>query len=161
MFYNFDYDRWIIQQLPPVLRRPALFAFLRALLAPLRQVVASFGSWREATDRQLTYNGQTIYLQKWLNDLFYFDGQIYITDEVLDNFVLAKEDEAYPPVYVTLADEAPSIPATLSSWEPDDERGAFVVHVPAALSQSQIDQVRLWTSYYKYSGTQFRLESYE
>ena len=101
MFYRFDVDRWIIHQLPPVLRRQGVFAFLRALLFPLKQLVQTFTAYREAAMRQLSFNAFTIYLEKWLNDIFFYEyNDIYITDEVLQAPALSYQSETPDPVYM-------------------------------------------------------------
>lgn len=162
MSYRFDIDRWIAHQLPMALRRRTLYAFLRALLAPVKSLYRSFLSFREAADRQLSYNAFTNYLQKWLNGLFYYDGDvIYITDENNEKFSLAFTDEAYDEVYVSGQEEEPAVPAVLASSEPDDVVGSFVVHVPSSLSDAQVAEVARWVDFYKYAGTQYRIETYE
>ena len=161
MFYLFDVDRWIIQQLPPVLRRPGLYAFLRALLYPIKQLMQSLTAYREAIDRQLSYNAFEIYLEKWLNDVLFYDpGTIYITDEVLPIPALSLQSEGDAPVYMTDADEDPAVPLDLYSTEPDVILGEFVVHVPSGISEEDIALVEQWVNYYKFAGTQYRIEIY-
>ena len=162
MFYHFDVDRWIIHQLPPILRSPAVYAFLRALLCPLKDLVQAFTAYREASMRQLSYNAFTIYLQKWLNDIFFYDQDvIYITDEIISPAALYLQGEFDVPVYMTGADEEPAVPLELFSTPPDDRIGAFVVHVPLAMTDADIAVVERWVNYYKFAGTQFRIEQYE
>lgn len=162
MFYHFDVDRWIIQQLPPILRRPAVYAFLRAFLFPLKQLVQSFTAYRESIDRQLSYNSFEIYLEKWLNDvLFYPSGTIYITDEILPIAGLSFENEGADPVYMTNVDEDPAVPLELYSTSPDLIISAFVVHVPSGITDADIALVERWVNYYKMAGTQYRIEVYD
>lgn len=161
MFYRFDVDRWIIQQLPPILRRPAVYAFLRALLFPLKQLLQSFTAYREAIDRQLSYNAFEIYLEKWLNDVLFFPaGTIYITDEVLPIVALSLQSEGNDPVYMSNADEDPATPLQLYSTPPDMIIGEFIVHVPTGLSDEQLAIIRQWVDYYKFAGTQYRIIEY-
>ena len=56
MFFRFDTDRWIIDQLPPVLRRKAVYAFLRAMLLPVAQLAQAFTAFRDAALRRLSTN---------------------------------------------------------------------------------------------------------
>ena len=71
MFFRFDTDRWIIDQLPPVLRRKAVYAFLRAMLLPVAQLAQAFTAFRDAALRRLSTNAFVVYLEKWLNDVFF------------------------------------------------------------------------------------------
>ena len=161
MFYRFDVDRWIIHQLPPVLRRPVVYSFLRAYLYPLKQLMQIFTTYREAVVAQLSYNAFEIYLQKWLNDLFFYEyNDIYITDEVLQAPALYYQSETADPVYMTGVDEDPAIALQLYSSPPDDKIGAFVVHVPAVMTPADIAVVEQWVNYYKFAGTQFNVEQY-
>lgn len=162
MFYRFDIDRWIIHQLPPVLRRPGVFAFLRALLFPLKELMQAFTAYREAAVRKLSYNAFEIYLQKWLNDVFFYEyDDIYITDEVLPVASLYQMYEFDVPYYMSFADEDSAAPFELYSTPPDDKIGAFVVHVPPVMTAADIAVVEQWVNYYKFAGTQFRIEQYE
>lgn len=162
MFYRFDTDRWIIHQLPPVLRRSGVYAFLRALLFPLKELMQSFTAYREAAVLQLSYNAFEIYLQKWLNDVFFYEyDDIYITDEELPVPTLSFQSEGDDPVYMTGASEDPAVALELYSSPPDDKIGAFVVHVPAAMTAADIAVVEQWVDYYKFAGTQYRIEQYE
>ena len=162
MFWRFDVDRWIAHQLPDVLRKPLLYAFIRVLLYPVRQVQQMFLSFSESAERQLAYNAFTNYLERWLNGLFYFENdEIYITDEIDSKFALAFTEEAYDDVYVSRVDENPAVAALLESTVPDDVIGSFVVHVPSVLSEAQIEEVSRWVEFYKYAGTQFTIETYE
>ena len=161
MFYQFDIDRWIIHQLPPVLRNSVVYAFLRTFVYPVKQLFETFSAYREAATRQLSFNAFTIYLQKWLNDVFFYTrDEIYITDEVYPIAALSFASEAADPVYMTGADEVPSVALELYSTPPDDKIGGFVVHVPAAMTSSDIAVVEQWVNYYRFAGTQFRIVKY-
>ena len=65
------------------------------------------------------------------------------------------------PVYMTFADEDPAVALDLYSTPPDDKIGAFVVHVPSVMTAADIAVVEQWVNYYKFAGTQFRIEQYE
>lgn len=162
MFYRFDVDRWIIYQLPPILRRPTIYSFLHALLFPIKQLMQTFTTYREAIMRQLSYNAFEIYLQKWLNDLFFYQyNDIYITDEILPVPALSFQSEGDDPVYMTAIDEDPAVALELYSSPTDDKIGAFVVHVPHVLTAADIAVVEKWVNYYKFAGTQYRIVQYE
>lgn len=162
MFYHFDVDKWIIHLLPPALRKASIYAFLRCLLFPVKQLQAAFLTYKEGVDRQLTYNAFNDYLQRFLNGLFFFEyDAIYITDVVQDLTYLAFESEALSPVYMSFQNETPATALELSSKDPSIISGVFVVHVPAALSQADIATVANWVNYYKMAGTEFTIEVYE
>lgn len=162
MFYHFDVDKWIIHLLPPALRKASIYAFLRCMLYPVKQLQQAFLAYKESIDRQLTYNAFNDYLERFLNGLFFFEYKaIYITDVEYTRASLSFESEAVNPVYMSFQDETPATALELSSLEPSAITGAFVVHVPAALSEADIATVRNWVNYYKMAGTTFTIEVYE
>ena len=162
MLYRFDVDRWIIHQLPPILRRTAIYAFLRVLLYPLKQLASIFLAYKENVDRQLAFNGFADMMQRFLNDIFFYpDGTIYITDVVDSAVELSFQEEGFSPVYMSFDDETPAASFYLASWPPGETVGQFVVHVPETLSEEEIATVRQWVEYYKFAGTMFTIETYE
>lgn len=161
MFLRFDTDRWIIDQLPPVLRRKAVYAFLRAMLVPVAQLAQAFSAFRDAIVRRLGTNAFVIYLEKWLNDVFFYpSGTIYITEEEISYAELAFQSEGGETVYMTFANESPLVPLDLYSFAPDTRLGRFVVHVPATMTAADLSVVAQWVEYYKFAGTQYRIEQY-
>lgn len=162
MFFLFDVDKWIIHQLPPVLRRSGIYAFLRTLLYPLKQLQTAFLNYRSQVNRQLTYNAFQDYLERFLNGLFFFEGRvIYVTDVETEVVYLAYASESAEDVYMSFVNETTAYPLNLSSVDPSQITGQFVVHVPAALTEADVATVTNWVNYYKMAGTQFTIEVYE
>ena len=162
MLYLFDIDRWIIHQLPPILRRTAIYAFLRVFLYPLKQLANVFYAYKQDADRQLAFNGFSDMMQRFLNDIFFYpDGTIYITDIVDPVVALSFQDEGFDPVDMSFDDETPVSSFVLASWPPGETVGQFVVHVPEIMSEADIATVRQWVEYYKFAGTMFTIETYE
>lgn len=162
MFFLFDVEKWIIQQLPPILRRSGIYAFLRTMLYPLKQLQTAFLNYRSQVNRQLTYNAFQDYLERFLNGLFFFEGRvIYITDVKTEVAYLAYASESAEDVYMSFVNEDPAYSLNLSSVDPSQITGQFVVHVPAALTEADVATVTNWVNYYKMAGTQFTIEVYE
>lgn len=162
MFYHFDVNKFILHLLPPVLRKASIYAFLRAMLYPVKQLHATFLAYKLTVDRQLTYNSFQNYLERFLNGVFYFDYKaIYITDVELDWADLSYQAEAVSPDYMSFKDETPASALELSSLNPSTITGRFIVHVPAALSSADVASIRNWVNYYKMAGTVFTIEVYE
>lgn len=162
MFYRFDVDRWIIHLLPPILRKASIYAFLRSMLYPVKQLQEAFLAYKESVDLQLTYNSFQNYLERFLNRLFFFEyNAIYITDVELEKTYLAFQSETADKVYVSFQDETPASPLNLSSVPPDTVTGQFIVHVPSVLSEEERATIANWVNYYKMAGTEFTIEVYE
>ena len=162
MFYHFDVDKWIIHLLPPVLRKASIYAFLRSMLYPVKQLQAVFLAYKTGVDRQLTYNAFQNSLERFLNGLFFFEYKaIYITDVEDEQTCLSFASEAVDPVYMSFQTESPATALALSSLDPSKTTGKFIVHVPAALSLADIASVANWVNYYKMAGTEYNIETYE
>lgn len=162
MFYHFDVDKWIIHVLPPVLRKNAIYSFLKVFLYPLKQLQESFLTYITGVNTRLRYNSVTASLERFLNGLFFFEyNAIYITDDYNKQVYLAYSSESQPPVYMAFQYETSADPVYLSSVEPVNVFGAFIVHVPAALSEADRATVYNWVNYYKFAGTDFSIEVYE
>ena len=98
-------------------------------------------------------------LQKWLNDLFYLDGDIYITNYQNDNVYLHYKDEVPEEVYLSYQSEGTSF--YLDSNEPSEAYGGFVVNVPMEIAtQENIAKIKNWVKYYKAAGSVYKIERY-
>lgn len=162
MFYHFDVNKWIIQMLPIILRKKSIYAFLRCMLYPLKQLEDAFLAYKEGVDRQLASSSFENTLERFLNRLFFFEyNAIFITDIVAENPCLSFYNESVDPAYMSLVNETPASPLVLSSLSPEDVTGSFIVHVPASLTAADIATVSNWVNYYKIAGTEFSIEVYE
>ena len=161
MFYHFDVDKWIIHVLPPILRKNAIYSFLKVFLYPVKQLQQTFLTYITGVDTRLTYNSFTASLERFLNGLFFFEyNAIYITDDNSRQVYLSFVSEGQEPVYMTFSNEA-DVPLYLSSVDPVNIFGTFVVHVPAILSEADRATIYNWVNYYKFAGTEFSIEVYE
>ncbi len=134
---HFDYLATLL--LPSLLRRPLLLAWLKALLAPLRQRYYDFLVYAEATRIELTYNSQTIVLEGALNDQF---------DPTLRRIIIDNSDTELQPLYFNFLSEqqpekyilfaAESPPWTYAYlYNEFTSQIDFTVHVPLVLRTPQ------------------------
>lgn len=88
-------------QVPLWMRRKRVVVFLLVCISGVRSLYATFLAYRKAALYNLRITGQTIYLEKALNDRFDFvDRLIYIeTLEDASQFYLYNKVEAAAPVY--------------------------------------------------------------
>ena len=68
--YRFDLKKLAGRVVLPALRKPRIMALVDVLLHPLRQLQREFHAFRDAKRIELSYTGQSILLQKYLNDRF-------------------------------------------------------------------------------------------
>jgi len=68
--FNFNIKKHVARLTPPFWRTAFQLGWLESLLSPLKTVNESFVSWVTSKRVELTYNGQTIHLERMLNDIF-------------------------------------------------------------------------------------------
>lgn len=162
MYRNFNLYAYAVRLLPPFLRKDVIKAVLRVLLCPLDAIITAFNGLIGSSDRLLTHNSFTIYLEKFLNELFNVDGQIYITDFIDDTTVcLSKKEEMMDYDLMTLkSEELPTL--MLPSERPGRLQGRFIVNIPGSLDTEENRKlITRWVNYYKYAGTNYTIEAYE
>lgn len=160
MFYKFDIVRWVLMLIPPILRRPMAVAFISNMLYPVKEIYEQFSKQKADVDLQLTSNAITIYLERYLNRLFYLTNEIYITDFIDDNLVyFAFADEIADVQWI--GSEYDDIALYLSSLQPDFLKGGFIVNIPEFLNKNEhVTTIRMWVDYFKFVGTKYIIQSY-
>lgn len=68
--FKLNISKHVSRTTPPAWRKVFTAAWLESLLAPVKTVNDLLLAWVEARRVELTYNGQTIHLERMLNDLF-------------------------------------------------------------------------------------------
>lgn len=68
--YKFDLKKFAGRVVWPALRKPRIMALVDVMLHPLRLLKSSMNTFIDEKRIELTYTGQSILLQKYLNDRF-------------------------------------------------------------------------------------------
>ena len=130
----------LTQLLPALLRKPRLRAFCNALLSPVATLYGEFSAYYFATRRELSYNGQTMLLERALNDRFdagfrriqILNSEVEV-ESSYDNFVR----EQQPLGYMYFTQEPGWVPLyDYRSVELLQQVG-FTVRVPRSLAPQQ------------------------
>lgn len=106
--FDIDYKRQVLLLLPTFLRKPVLWAFLRAAVAPVERNHDLFLKNRNDNLYKLRMNGQVCYLRRMLNDAFPdANGAIRIEDGNTVGHWLFAYDKDYDPYtnYLPITDE--------------------------------------------------------
>lgn len=131
MWYNVDFNRWVRQLLPPILRSDILIAFIKVLVVPIVYLHRLFLAWCQDVNARLDASGSVILLEKYLNDAFFLKGrQIYIEDATDDSrMYLHFAHEGQPAAYVN---------DRFHLWQDGEvpSRPNFIVYVPTFLCTS-------------------------
>jgi len=70
MKYNFDIELYTYRSIPYFLRQPIRINWLECLMKPIDTNIIAINDYRDKKLIELSYNGQTILLEKVLNDIF-------------------------------------------------------------------------------------------
>ncbi|TGE23564.1 hypothetical protein [Hymenobacter metallicola] len=137
--------------LPSLLRRPKMIAWLQVLHTPLLDLYEQFAQHVATTATELSYNGQTMLLEKALNDRF---------DPVFTRIRIINSDTDLSPVYLNFVSEQQPMPISyfayegepllyMASWIDFMNQTGFTVRVPRSLEnqeaplQARIKQLKL------------------
>lgn len=204
MIYLIDFWLLIVRLLPPILRQAKTTAWLWAMVKPVVQLhnapsvlhpvrfpncinfqSPSFISFKEHAFLNVSFNGQTIVLERLLNLYYYsfFDSTnikgtagywIWIEDANNDlncPFVFLKNEQNQLPTYsASDFSPAPPLPPNGSNvvagaqylysiqdyLAPQD----FIIHIPNALSFINIDELFALLDTYKLASTKYSLNFY-
>ena len=152
--------------LPTFMRRRRLFAFVRALCAPLYlgkdSLYQRFLEMRGDHIYRLSHNGQVCYLRAALNDAFglkkgfeiedadEYEGEwIYAKDPTMPQQLLAVDEGKNPKPGEN--DPPPELPTPLLADEArlNAPRNAFIVRVPGNIYTTQLDKVKAIVEKYR------------
>lgn len=132
--YRTDLNKLAILLLPPRLRSASLLALLKAFVAPITAISASFTQYRNETDQFLGITPQVCYLEKILNDRFDIQRRIYIENTSGYNILLIHTDEKAEPILLHTQESgaAPVLIHDISAYA--DAGYDFYVYVPTDLN---------------------------
>ncbi|MDF7813595.1 hypothetical protein [Hymenobacter sp. YC55] len=149
--YRVQPQRLIRNLLPALLRRPKMLAWLYALHEPLQATYLAFAEHVRRSATELSYNGQTMLLEKALNDRF---------DPVFRRIRIINSDTELSPIYLNYVSELQEMPVTyyvvedmpllkVNNWLEYVSQVGFVVQVPRSLRpqeptvQARIKQLKI------------------
>ena len=161
MYRNYDLRTFFVMLLPPLLRRDCLKAFLWVLLTPLNDLSERFKLFANDADMRLSHNGFTIYLEKFLNDIFQSGDKIFIRDIIDTQTVYMWRQKELPDfLYMSQQkEETNTIYLTHDTQEP--LRGRFSVCIPVSMDSPETRRtITQWCNYFKFAGTNFIIETY-
>lgn len=166
MVFDISFDKWIATMLPTFLRRRRIFAFCRAMCAPLyigqTGLYVRFLKARGDHIYRLSRNGQVCYLRAALNDAFNlrkgfeiedvggYEGEwIYAKDPTMPGQLLAVDEAKNhkPPAGQPL----PEHPTPLLADEArlNAPQNSFIVRVPNNIYTTQLDKVKAIVDQYR------------
>lgn len=166
----------IYSQLPSFLRTPKRLAWLQLMVKGLKDIQTDFAAFRLDANRQATYTGQVMVLERMLNLVYYglddtyatasdptAGGHIYI-EKVINNLpsnYTFYESEGQAPKFIYLDSEAQ--PPTYGYFSSEYySLTSFVVKVPVSLglTASQLNAMRSRIDKYIIAGFNYTIQTY-
>lgn len=154
--YNINWATLISNTLPYVLRKDRMKAWLYMLIKPIITLHNQFLSYRVRVRKDIISTGQTIYLEKYLNDIFDTDG-IYITTNARNNLFLGLNEDG-DQLYLTNPFESPILQLGLN----DDYVNEidFTVNVQDIAGKPTEINIQSQVNRYKLAGKSFNVNYY-
>ncbi len=140
---------------PSRLRRPFMFLWLNALVAPIRWLYTEFVKYRHLANYKMEHNGQVVYLQKVLNDRFDVAlKQIRISDGTKYDWTYLFQSLENKPQYLNKILLYDHLSYGITGAD-------FQVHVPSGIpiwtNSSLMAEFRSLLNYYKLAGKRYKL----
>ena len=128
--YKVNWNRVVSWLIPSTLFQPKMFAFCKALVAPVSTLHNSFLAFRKQRLYDLTITPQVCYLQKLLNDKYDADlRRIFIGDGKRGDDVYVFQDAENEPLFVF--QDAESNPVWIfNDGEVGNAPAHFIVNIP-------------------------------
>jgi hypothetical protein len=153
MWYKIDFDKLILLLLPTFLRKPVLFGYIRALIAPIASLHYKWSRMRVDNIVKMSYNSQRCYLRKALNDKYDTDLRRITIDGTLG----VEQDYIYTP-----AENSPVFLGVMyleQDFNYVSSKVDFLVNVPREIMNFKLNEIVATLEFYKLPGKQYQIIS--
>ncbi len=159
MWFNIDFNKYGIQQLPIKWRDSISIAYLKALLRPLDQIYYSWYNWRIENIYKLEHTGQVCSLRGSLNDKFDSElRRIYIGDGQLNETTYVHTEAEYQELFTnTEVEDDEETMYIYTEAETADTGLDFIVYVPFAIVNTYIHALKAHIEFYKAGGKRYAI----
>jgi len=160
--FNITYNDIVDKIVPARLQKESIKSLLYVMVKPIQTLHSSFISFRDGTNYKLLFNGQVIYLEHYLNDVYDpVNREIYIEDTAnLDYDYTGNKIENRPDLYLVNKTEIPPESAWIITNQVEyNSQVEFIVKIPVAVSYNEIimrDQIKKYTI----AGKRFNINTY-
>jgi hypothetical protein len=158
---NFDYLVWLY--FAKILRNNRLIEFALLIVSQLKVVYNQFTAYRTQKLYLVNFTGQTMYLEKILQDTFSIPG-LYITDgDLMQPLFLSNKEEGNYPLYLHNQGEVYDDVLIFNVTE-QTENERFIVWIPVAnyllLTPEQLSKMDKLINYYKLIEKKYTIKTY-
>ncbi len=158
MNYNLNINNLLRDALPSFLRGNRQLEWLQMLTKPVKALRDTFLAFIDKTNRELTWNGQTVAMEDLLNQRF-GDGIEIKNENPKDKpfFIYGPADARNPTVYQT-GNQLNPIAGAVGAFDPN--RPIFTVKVPGTLllSPDDFEEMTALINKYKIYSKRFKIQ---
>lgn len=157
MWFNIDYDRYGIEQLPIKWRDSISVAYLKALLLPIKQIYYRWFNLRNDNIYKLEHTGQVCSLRGSLNDLFDAElRRIYIGDGQQNSTTYVHTEAELQELHTNTEPENDNDTMYVFTESETSDTGLdFIVYVPGQIVDAQIFALKAHIDFYKADGKRY------
>lgn len=151
MWYKVDYDKLILLLLPTFLRKPKLFAYLKALVSPIKILYDLWSLSRNQNLQILKYNSQRCYLRGALNDRY---------DNDLRRITISNTSNRTQDYIYTEAENTPVFLGTMFLETEFNYAGTtvdFIVNVPHEILNKNTNEIAATIEFYVLAGKSYQI----
>ena len=174
-FFDIDWDRLNLLLLPTFLRKPLLFAFLKATTAPIWTIYKRFAAQRNETLFLLRYDTSKRNVETVLNRKFETTGIYIINNNSQDNgvYIMDVENEMiYLPVFtrepgldipviiIFIKDEGEDATYLNFYIDVQEHTPDFTIMVPSEVHSAHIAEIEQYAALFTLPGFIFNVQPY-
>ena len=158
--FNIDIKKLVFRLLPPFLRGDLNRAWIETLLKPFAVLVVDFNVFRDEKISELSYSGQSIQLERYLNDVF--DKPLrririkHYSDQPDFDYLLSENGTIEDYDYLKSENVAPGF-IYLIGENTTTINTDFVVQCPASLSAA-VAAIKARVDRYRVAGRRYTVE---
>ncbi|WP_269221998.1 hypothetical protein [Flavobacterium sp. IMCC34518] len=152
MWYDIDYNRFGILNLPTFLRKPIIVSWVQVLLTPIANLHYSWKQKRLSDWYKINHTGQVCLLRKVLND----------TLDVAERRIYIGEGNSFPRKYIyTRAEKKPVFLGRMYIYQNSEYTNTgvdFIVFAPAEIINTRIHELNALINFYKLASKRYKIQ---
>lgn len=152
MWYDIDYNRFGILNLPTFLRKPIIVSWVQVLLTPIANLHYTWKQKRLLDWYKINHTGQVCLLRKVLND----------TLDVAERRIYIGEGNSFPRKYIyTRAEKKPVFLGRMYIYQNSEYTNTgvdFIVFAPAEIINARIHELNALINFYKLASKRYKIQ---
>jgi hypothetical protein len=152
MWYEIDYNRFGILNLPTFLRKPIIVSWVQVLLTPIANLHYTWKQKRLSDWYKINHTGQVCLLRKVLND----------TLDVAERRIYIGEGNSFPRKYIyTRAEKKPVFLGRMYIYQNSEYTNTgvdFIVFAPAEIINARLHELNALINFYKLASKRYKIQ---